>query len=93
MVRNQKKSDFINKSTKYLIDYSPNKVSSSVHKNITDLIPLKFKLFEKKYDDLNKDGLQDCVLIVQGTDKNKVVDVEFRRILDRNRRGIIVLIN
>lgn len=93
MIKNQKMSDYINKRTKYLIDYSPNKVSSSIPENITDFVPSKFKLFEKKCGDLNKDGLEDCVLIIKGTNKSRIVDVEFRGILDRNRRGIIVLIN
>lgn len=43
--------------------------------------------------DLNKDGLEDIVLIIKGTDKSKVIQDESRGQLDRNRRGIIVLLN
>lgn len=43
--------------------------------------------------DLNKDGLEDLVLIIKGTDKSKVIQDESRGKLDRNRRGIIVLFN
>jgi hypothetical protein len=43
--------------------------------------------------DLNKDGLEDVVLIIKGTDKSKVIQDEYRGALDRNRRGIIVLLN
>ncbi|SEQ83888.1 hypothetical protein [Epilithonimonas lactis] len=43
--------------------------------------------------DLNKDGLEDVVLIIKGTDKSKIIQHESRGKLDRNRRGIIVLFN
>jgi len=43
--------------------------------------------------DLNNDGLEDVILIVKGTDKSKIVSDEYRGELDRNRRGIIVLLN
>jgi len=43
--------------------------------------------------DLNKDGLEDIVLIIKGTDKTKIIRDEYRGELDRNRRGIIVLLN
>ncbi len=43
--------------------------------------------------DLNKDGLEDLVLLIKGTDKSKVIQHETRGQLDRNRRGIIVLFN
>ena len=32
---------------------------------ITDFIPKGYKLFEKISGDLNKDGLEDCVLIIR----------------------------
>ena len=41
---------------------------------------------------LNKDGLEDCALIIKGPDKSKIVKDESRGELDRNRRGIIVLL-
>jgi hypothetical protein len=43
--------------------------------------------------DLNKDGIEDVVLIIKGTDKSKIVQDLYRGELDRNRRGIIVLFN
>jgi hypothetical protein len=43
--------------------------------------------------DLNKDGIADVVLIIKGTDKNKIIVDESRGKLDKNRRGIIVLFN
>jgi hypothetical protein len=62
-------------------------------KNVEDFIPEGHVLFEKILGDLNKDGLEDCVLIIKGTDKSKIVKDESRGALDRNRRGIIVLLN
>jgi hypothetical protein len=60
-------------------------------KNITDFLPKGHIVFEKVYGDLNKDGLDDCILIIKGTDRSKIVKDEYRGELDRNRRGIIVL--
>lgn len=57
-----------------------------------DFIPKGFVLFEKVTGDVNKDGVEDCVLIIKGTDKSKFVTDESRGKLDRNRRGIIVLL-
>lgn len=54
-------------------------------------IPAGYVLFDKITGDLNKDGLDDYVLIIKGTDKKEFIEDEFRGILDRNLRGIIVL--
>lgn len=43
--------------------------------------------------DLNKDGLEDLVLMIKGTDSSEFVNDPYRGVLDRNRRGIIVLLN
>ncbi|MET3028312.1 hypothetical protein ABXT06_16655 [Flavobacterium sp. UW10123] len=64
-----------------------------IKKDVEDFIPKNYVLFEKYYGDLNKDGLEDCVLIIKGTDKSKVIQHEYRGELDRNRRGIIALLN
>ena len=56
-------------------------------------IPKEYVIFEKVFGDLNMDGLPDCVLIIKGTDKTKIINDEYRGKLDRNRRGIIVLFN
>lgn len=61
--------------------------------NPTDFLPKGFVVFEKIYGDLNKDGFEDCVLIIKGADKNQVITDEYRGQLDLNRRGIIVLFN
>jgi hypothetical protein len=43
--------------------------------------------------DLDNDGLADIVLIIKGTDKANFIKDKSRGELDRNRRGIIVLLN
>ncbi|RYZ98170.1 MAG: hypothetical protein EOP47_19960 [Sphingobacteriaceae bacterium] len=56
-------------------------------------VPEGHALFEKVSGDLNKDGLQDLVLIIKGTDSSKIINHEYRGRLDRNRRGLLVLFN
>lgn len=58
---------------------------------ITDFIPKGYKLFEKISGDLNKDGLDDCVLIIKATRKDGFVKDFKDEVVDRNRRGIIIL--
>lgn len=57
----------------------------------SDFIPEGYKIFEKIKGDLNKDGVEDLVLVIKGTDKKEFVTDENRGILDRNRRGILIL--
>ena len=56
-----------------------------------DFIPKGFVLFEKTFGDLNKDGKDDCVLIIKDTQKENIFIHDSRGDLDRNRRGLIVL--
>jgi len=56
-------------------------------------IPAKYQLFEAIEGDLNKDGVKDVVLIVKATYPKAFVHDEYRGQLDRNRRGVIVLLN
>lgn len=62
-------------------------------KNLSNFIPKGYVIFEKVNGDLNKDGKEDVILIIKGTDKSKIIKDEYRGELDRNRRGIIVLFN
>lgn len=64
-----------------------------VKKEPADFIPKSYVPFDTIYGDLNKDGAEDLVYIIKGTDKSKFVTDEYRGQLDRNRRGIIVLLN
>ncbi|NRS88306.1 hypothetical protein HNQ02_001220 [Flavobacterium sp. 7E] len=67
-------------------------------KNILDFIPeghiiyVENEITEIK-GDLNKDGLEDIIIIIKGTNENKIIKDENRGLLDRNRRGIIILFN
>ena len=67
------------------------KVVRSQNNNITDFVPKGYVLFYHTYGDLNKDSLQDCVLIIKETDSTNVVTNRFDQVVDRNRLGIIVL--
>jgi len=63
------------------------------HPNPADFVPNGFVVFEKITGDLDKDHDDDCLLVIKGTDKNKIVTTDFQTKADRNRRGIIVLLN
>ncbi|MBX9734595.1 MAG: hypothetical protein K2X37_11090 [Chitinophagaceae bacterium] len=56
-----------------------------------DFLPNGYVVYQKITGDLNKDGIADCVLLIKGTDSNKIVIDEHRGRLDQNRKGIIVL--
>jgi len=59
--------------------------------NANDFIPSGYVLFSSVEGDLNKDGVADKVLLVKGTDKKKFEKNEYGELVDRNRRGIIIL--
>ncbi len=61
-------------------------------KKPADFLPKGFVLFDEVQGDLNNDGMDDDILIIKGTEKGKVIADETRGKLDRNRRGIIVLL-
>jgi hypothetical protein len=56
------------------------------------LLPKSYVLSDSIQGDLNKDGLPDLVLLIKGTDPAMVVTDRFDKQVDRNRRGLIVLI-
>ncbi|MDI9872893.1 hypothetical protein [Flectobacillus rivi] len=59
--------------------------------NPTEFLPKGFFVYETIRGDLNRDGIEDCILIIKGTDKNKIITDKYSGQLDRNRRGIIIL--
>ncbi len=61
------------------------------HRAPSDFIPENYKEFETIYGDLNKDGLEDCVLIIKKVDTTQIMVNQYDKKVDRNRRGIIVL--
>ena len=58
---------------------------------VSKFIPEGYLATEKYIGDLNKDGQDDCVLIIKKSDKSNVVINQYDQKVDRNRRGIIVL--
>jgi len=56
-----------------------------------DFIPKGYVVFREFFGDLNKDGVNDCVLIIKDTKPENIVTNRFETEVDRNRRGIIVL--
>ncbi|GAA5090251.1 hypothetical protein GCM10023210_16130 [Chryseobacterium ginsengisoli] len=91
------KADLVSKENKTVLSDKniPKESSENVevitNKKPEDFIPKTFVLFSKIEGDLNNDGLKDCVLIIKGTEKDKIITDESRGKLDRNRRGIIIL--
>lgn len=61
--------------------------------NSADFIPDNYIQFDKTLGDLNKDGLDDCVLIIKKTDKAAIEKDDEGKEIDRNRRGIVILIS
>jgi hypothetical protein len=59
--------------------------------NANDFIPQGFVLSGTSIGDLNKDGVDDKVLLVKGTDKGAFEKNDYGELVDLNRRGIIVL--
>lgn len=67
---------------------------SSAQKTVpADLIPKGYVLFEEYSGDLNNDDRNDYVLIIKNTKEEEIVENRFGDVVDRNRRGIIVILN
>lgn len=62
-------------------------------KNLSDFLPKRYVIFETINGDLNKDGLEDCVLIIKDTDKSRIIKNKYSGEFNRNRRGIVILFN
>lgn len=56
-----------------------------------DFIPKGYVVYSEFFGDLNKDGVDDCVLIIKDTKPENIVTNRFETEVDRNRRGIVVL--
>ncbi len=85
-------------------NFEPVKEAVWRSKNPFDFIPEGYKLFKDEYPaegqedglikgDLNKDGLEDVIMLIKGTDTSMVVKNTHGKMVDRNRRGIIILFN
>lgn len=60
---------------------------------IARFIPNGYKLIKKVYGDLNKDGYRDCVLLIKATRKDHIKTDSEGNVIDRNRKGLVVLFN
>jgi hypothetical protein len=83
------KSNSIKNENKVSEKTSPNSISND---EITEFVPKEFNVFEKIKGDLNNDGIDDYVIVIKAINKKNIIIDEYRGELDRNRRGIIVLL-
>lgn len=60
--------------------------------DFSKFVPQDYVITDTIYGDLNKDGKTDCALIVKGTDPSNFVINRYDENVDRNRRGIILLL-
>lgn len=70
--------------------------SSSIaetRKKPADFVPKGYTVFDEMHGDLNNDGSDDCILIIKGTAKENIVEDESQGKVDRNRRGMLILLN
>lgn len=63
-----------------------------IPKPLGEMIPWGYKVIEQIHGDLNKDEQDDVVLIVKKIDKSKIVTDEHGKVVDRNRRGVLIAI-
>jgi hypothetical protein len=71
------------------------KIVSKDGKNVSlsGFLPHGYLIAEEITGDLNSDTRIDCILLIKGTSKNEIIHDKNRGPLDRNRRGLIVLLN
>lgn len=68
-----------------------NSLCSAQNESPSEFIPNGYVLFDEYSGDLNKDGLEDCILIIKNTKQENIIENRFGDNVDRNRRGLIVL--
>jgi hypothetical protein len=71
---------------------TPTMVTELLNKPV-DYVPAGYHIVDSVKGDLNNDQLADCILIIKEVNKKNIVKDEYRGMLDRNRRGIIILLN
>ncbi len=62
-------------------------------KTPSEYIPNGYKLFETYKGDLNNDDKEGIVLLIKNTKKENIIENRFGDIVDRNKRGIIVILD
>ena len=60
-------------------------------KDPIEFCPSGYKVMEKIQGDLNKDGIDDCLLIIKDENKSNFEKNDEGTLVDLNRRGIVVL--
>ena len=55
-------------------------------------LPHGYFVYEEIQGDLNKDGIDDLIWIIKDTQEGMIVESRFDDIVDRNRRGMVVLL-
>ena len=73
----------------YFLSLNPVWAQKSI--DFKDFIPSRFVLYDNISGDLNQDGLEDIVLIIKDTQEGNVTKNRFGEMVDRNRRGIVIL--
>lgn len=58
-----------------------------------DIVPTGYRIVDSVKGDLNNDQLADCIFIIKEINEKNIVKDEYRGMLDRNRRGLIILLN
>ncbi|MDO6739484.1 lysozyme inhibitor LprI family protein [Wenyingzhuangia sp. 2_MG-2023] len=71
MVKNQYKSDIVNKRTRFLISNYINKKPNKTFSEITKFIPKNYSILDSVKGDLNKDEFDDYILVLRKKDEEK----------------------
>ncbi|MGC4059180.1 MAG: hypothetical protein QM743_13840 [Chitinophagaceae bacterium] len=58
---------------------------------LSDFVPEGYVLFDSVMGDLNKDNVRDYALIIKGTQQSQFVKSDQGEMIDRNRRGLVIL--
>lgn len=66
---------------------------TSASKELINFVPDGYVIYNEIYGDLNNDSVEDCAVMIKGTDTSKIVQDEYYpdKKSDLNRRGIIIL--
>ena len=72
------------------VNESPDTKEEAVCNALNDFIPEGWKILKKVNGDLNKDGLDDYAIVLQGTDKSNMQSDEYMEI-DSNPRELVIL--
>lgn len=66
-------------------------VASASSSDVLDFLPERTILFEQVEGDLDGDGDNDVVLITKETTRSAIVENDYGDMVDRNRRGLVIL--